>query len=101
MDYVTVHELRSESAKVWEKLEASEEIVITRNGKPFAVLAHIEHQDLVAILHALRGERFFANVRRMQRQAVEQGLDKLTMVEINVEIEAMRKERRERDAGPR
>ncbi|MFZ5620871.1 MAG: type II toxin-antitoxin system Phd/YefM family antitoxin [Pseudomonadota bacterium] len=101
MDFVTARELRAESARVWEKLEAGEEIVITRNGKPFAVLVHTEPQDLEATLRALRAERFASNVRRMQRQAVEQGLDKLTMDEIDAEIEATRKERRGRDAGRR
>lgn len=101
MDFVTARELRAESARVWEKLEAGEEIVITRNGKPFAVLVHTEPQDLEATLRALRAERFFCNVRRMQRQAVERGLDKLTMDEIDAEIEAARKERRGRDAGRR
>jgi hypothetical protein len=38
MDFVTVRELRSESAKIWAKLEAGEEMAITRNGKPFAIL---------------------------------------------------------------
>lgn len=101
MDFVTARELRAESARVWEKLEAGEEIVITRNGKPFAVLVHTEPQDLEATLRALRAERFASNVRRMQRRAVEQGLDKLTMDEIDAEIEAARKERRGRDAGRR
>ena len=47
MDFVTVRELRAESGKVWEKIEAGEEIVITRNGKPFALLVHTEPGELV------------------------------------------------------
>jgi prevent-host-death family protein len=101
MDFVTARELRSESAKVWEKLEAGEEIVVTRNGKPFAVLIHTEPQELEATLHAIRAERFATTVRKMQQRAVEQGLDKMTMDEIDAEIATMRKERRERNAGSR
>ena len=98
MDFVTVRELRAESAKVWERLEAGEEIVVTRNGKPFAVLVHTEPRELEATLRAVRAERFAANVRRMQREAVEKGLDEMSMEEIDAEIAAVRKERRERDA---
>lgn len=101
MDFVTARELRAESAKVWEKLEAGEEIVVTRNGKPFAVLVHTEPQEVEATLRAIRAERFAATVRKMQQQAVAQGLDKMTMDEIDAEIAAMRKERRERSAGCR
>lgn len=101
MDFVTARELRAESAKVWEKLEAGEEIVVTRNGKPFAVLVHTEPQDLEATLRAIRAERFAATVRKMQQHAVELGLDKMTMEEIDAEIAAARKERRERNAGNR
>ena len=37
----------------------------------------------------------------MQQQAIKQGLDKMTMDEIDSEIAAMRKERRERNADSR
>jgi len=42
MDFVTVGELGSKSVKVWEKLKAGEEMVVTRNGKPFAILIHTD-----------------------------------------------------------
>lgn len=101
MDFVTTRELRTESAKVWEKLEAGEEIVVTRNGKPFAVLINTRPEDLEATLRAVRAERFATTVRKMQQQAVERGLDKTTMEEIDAEIAAAREERHERDAGNR
>jgi len=101
MDFVTARELRAEPAKVWEKLAAGEEIIVTRNGKPFAVLVHTEPQEVQATLRAIRAERFATTVRKMQQQAIKQGLDKMTMDEIDSEIAAMRKERRERNAGSR
>lgn len=101
MDFVTVRELRAESGKVWEKLEAGEEIVITRNGKPFALLVHTEPAELESKLRALRALRFEAALREMQRIARERGLDKMTMEEIDAEIAAARKARRERAQGSR
>jgi antitoxin (DNA-binding transcriptional repressor) of toxin-antitoxin stability system len=99
MDFVTVRELRSESAKVWKKLEAGEEMVVTRNGKPFALLVHTEPEQLEQTLRAIRAERFAAMVRKMHQYAVAHGLDKMTMEEIDAEITQARKERR--DAGSR
>jgi prevent-host-death family protein len=99
MDFVTVRELRAQSAKIWEKIEAGEEVVVTRNGKPFALLVNTRPEELENTLRAIRGERFAANLRKMQEHAARQGLDKMTMEEIDAEIAAARKERRERNAG--
>lgn len=101
MDFVTVRELRAESGKVWEKIEAGEEIVVTRNGKPFALLVHTEPAQLEGTLRAIRAARFGAAVEAIQRHAREQGLDKMTMEEIDAEIAAARRERRERAKGSR
>ena len=99
MDFVTVRELRAESAKIWEKLEAGEEIVITRNGKPFAVVLPTRPDQVEQIVRAYREARFQAALDEMHRIAREKGLDKMTMEEIDAEIALARKERRERNAG--
>ena len=99
MDFVTTKELRAESGKVWAKLEAGEEIVITRNGKPFALMVHTESASLEDDLRSIRAERFAENVRKLQQHSVEQKLDKMTMEEIDAEIALARKARKERSAG--
>lgn len=99
MDFVTTKELRAESGKVWAKLEAGEDIVIMRNGKPFALMVHTESARLEEDLRAIRAERFADNVRKLQQRSVEQGLDKMTMEEIDAEIALARKERKARNAG--
>ena len=99
MDFVTVRELRAESGKVWEKIAAGEELVITRNGKPFAIMAPTQPSEVEDKLRALRAASFGAALRAMQRHAAKTGLDKMTLEEINAEIAAARKERREREAS--
>ncbi len=99
MDFVTTKELRAESGKVWAKLEAGEEIVITRNGKPFALMVHTESASLEDDLRSIRAERFAESVRKLQQNSVEQKLDKMTMEEIDAEIALARKARKERSAG--
>lgn len=99
MDFVTVRELRAESAKVWAKIEAGEEVVITRNGKPFALLLNTKPEELESVLRAVRGQRFESTLRKMQAHAERQGLSGMTMEEIDAEIALARKERRERNAG--
>lgn len=99
MDFVTVRELRAESAKVWAKIEAGEEVVITRNGKPFALLLNTRPEELENVLRAVRGQRFEAALRKMQEHAERQGLSGMSMAEIDAEIALARQERRERNAG--
>lgn len=93
MDYVTVRELREQSGKVWDRVEGGEEIVVTRNGKPFALLLHTEPSEVEATLRAHRAARFGAVLRQIQAQAVKSGASALTDEDILQEIAAARAER--------
>jgi antitoxin (DNA-binding transcriptional repressor) of toxin-antitoxin stability system len=90
MDFITVREFRTAPAKVWAKLEIEKELVVTKNGKPFAVLTATEPQRLEDDLKALRRARGFAAVERMRAHAKAAGLDQMSLDEINVEIAAAR-----------
>lgn len=93
MDYVTVRELRSESGKVWERLEAGEDIVVTRNGKPFALLVHTEPSTVDETLRALRLQAFSRAWKALSEQARASGAAEMSDEEIQAEIEAVRRKR--------
>lgn len=95
MDYVTVRELREKSGEIWQRIEAGEEFVVTRNGKPFALLVHTEPQAVEDTLRALRAAAFGRAVRAIQAQAQATGACDLTEAEIQAEIDAVRREKRE------
>lgn len=101
MDYITVRELRSESGQVWDRVEAGEEIVITRNGKPFALLLHTPPGEVEDALRAWRAARFGVVLDRVHAHSRAKGLDRITAKEIEAEIAAVRKKRRSADAKPR
>lgn len=90
MDFVTTKELRAESGKVWAKLEAGEEIVITRNGKPFALMTATQPNRVEEDIKLIRRAHAVAAVNKMREQAKASGLDKMTLEEINAEISAVR-----------
>ena len=94
MDYVTVRELRAQSGKIWERIDAGEEIVVTRNGKPFALLLHTKPSEVEEALRVHRAARFGAVLDHIQAYAKARGLDRITEEEIEAEIAASRKERR-------
>ena len=101
MDFVTVRELRTDSARVWDKIAAGEEFVITRNGTPFAIMAPTKPSEVESNLRALRAARFGAALAEQHKRSVALGLHKTTMKEINAEIALARKDKRARNAGGR
>lgn len=90
MDYVTVRELRDKSGEIWQRVEEGEEFVITRNGKPFALLVHTEPAAVEERLRALRAAQFGDLLRRLQAQAVDAGTAGMNEAAIQAEIAAAR-----------
>jgi prevent-host-death family protein len=94
VDYVTVRELREKSGEIWQRVEAGEEFVITRNGKPFALLVHTQPAAVEADMRALRAARLGNLLERMQRGARDSGAAALTEDEIQAEVDAARSAQR-------
>lgn len=89
MDFVSVRELRSRSAEVWRSLAREKDLVVTSNGKPIAVLSTTTGATLDESLAALRQARAQMAVAAMQRRAGETGTDRMTLDEVNAEIDAV------------
>lgn len=94
MDFVSVRELRTRSAAVWDALSEEKDLVVTSNGKPIAVLSATTASTLEASLAALRQARAQLAVAAMQERARETGADRSTLEDINAEIRAVRRQRR-------
>jgi prevent-host-death family protein len=93
MDYVTVRELREKSGAIWNRVQAGEEMVVTRNGKPFALLVHTEPAQVDETLKLLRLRAFQRAWQDLARQARGSGLPDMTDDEIQAEVKAVRRER--------
>lgn len=94
MEFITVRELRINTGQVWKALEEEKEMVITSSGKPIALLTNVSGQNLEPLLNAIRLERGKLAIRNIRKTAMEHGLDKMTMEEIDAEIKTSRRERR-------
>ena len=94
MRFVNVRELRIRPGAVWKRLRDDRELVVTSRGKPIAVLADINEASLEKTLDALRRSRALAAVSAIQDRATRLGLDRLTMEQVNEEIDAYRAERK-------
>ena len=93
MKFVSIRDLRGKSAQVWKELPDEREMVITSNGRPVAILAAITESNLEESLSAFRQARSIEAVASLQRQSVEQGMDRISMEEIVAEIKAVRRKR--------
>ncbi len=93
MKFVSVRDFRSKSAQVWKQLKKEDEMVITSNGKPVALLTSLSDENLEETLKTVRKVKAMAAVTAMQLRSAERGNDKLKINEINKEIAAVRKGR--------
>ena len=93
MRFISVRELNTKPKEIWAKIK-DEEVVVTSNGKPIAVLSAVTEESLDKTLRAIRRSRALVAVEEMQKKSVKNGLDRLTDGEIESEIRAARRERR-------
>lgn len=97
MKFVTVRELRSNLAAIRKALPEEGEVVVTANGKPFALLTAVDGDGLEEHLRIARQARALCALSRVQAAAKASGLDRMTMDEIDAEIAAARRERERGD----
>ena len=93
MRFISVRDLNTKPKEIWAKIK-DEEVVVTSNGKPIAVLSAVTEENLDKTLRAIRRSRALMAVEEMQKRSVKSGLDRLTDGEIESEIRAARRERR-------
>jgi prevent-host-death family protein len=94
MKFVTVRDLRTTPAQVWKQLPGEQEIVITNNGKPIALLTPISDTDMEETVTAVRRARAATALKRIRSVAIKNGLSEMTMDDINKEIRESRKSKK-------
>ena len=73
MTYIAVKDLK-QGGRLWEKLSAERELVVTRDGRPCAILVGVETDDVEDSLAAIRRALFSAAVTRARRRAAAKPL---------------------------
>jgi PHD/YefM family antitoxin component YafN of YafNO toxin-antitoxin module len=93
MMFMTMRELLSSTQKINEYLASDGSLVVTNNGKPAYVMIEVNEdsfEDTMLNLKKLNASKATAQI---QKKAAAQGLDELTIDEIDAEIKAARRER--------
>ena len=94
MKFLSVRDLRGNSARVWRELPDEKEMVITSNGRPVAVLTAVDETTVEQSLAAWRRVRATQVISDIQRESVRKGTDQLSMDDIDSEIASVRQARR-------
>ena len=92
MKFVNVREFRNSSRDIWEKVNNDEDVIITNNGKPTAILVNVSENDLDEVLASIRQARAMRALNRLQEQASSN--KHMDDVEIDAVIKAYRAEKR-------
>ena len=93
MRFISVRDLNTKPKEIWSRIK-DEEVVVTSNGKPIALLSGVTEETLEKTLRTIRRSRALIALEEMQKKSIQEGLDKLTDSEIESEIQAVRKSRR-------
>lgn len=95
MKFLSTRDLRNRPGVVRD-LMRNEDVVLTSNGKPVALLMRVEEDDLEETARAIRQARAQQALSRMRREAAEHGLDNLGPEFIEREIRVVRTQRKSR-----
>ncbi len=93
MRFISVRDLNTKPKEIWSKIK-DEEVVITSNGKPIALLSGVTEETLEKTVRSIRRSRALIALEEMQKKSIELGLDKWTDSQIESEIKAVRKSRK-------
>jgi hypothetical protein len=95
MEFIPYRVLRNEPTALRKKLEDQGELVVTVDGKPFAVMIDLaggeNMDDILLMVSRLRAQMA---ARAIRSQARRDGLDKLSEEQVEVLIQKTRAERK-------
>lgn len=90
MNFYSIRDLRTESKEMFHTLNHGEDVIITNNGKPAALMIDINQNNFEEVLHAVRQAKAMIAFNSMRMKAAASGY--MSEEEINAEIDAARNE---------
>lgn len=73
MNFYSVRDLRTDSKSMWADLTSGDEIVLTNNGKPSALIIDIPEGSFDEIVQAVRQAKAMIALNNMRRRAAKEG----------------------------
>lgn len=98
MKFATVRDFRANTSKLFNELEKQKEVIVTKRGKPIAILLPLSEEEFFNVLRLIRQIHFRLAMEETRKDAKAKGLDKISMEEINAEIRAARQTRKSKNS---
>ena len=92
MKFVSTRDLRNRPGHV-RKLVRTDDLVLTANGKPIAILVGVKDDELEETARAIRQAKAQRALSRMRHQAARRASDRMSPSAIDAEIRAVRSKR--------
>ena len=73
MNFYSVRDLRTDSKSMWADLKRGDEVVLTNNGKPSALMIYIPEGSFDEIVQAVRQAKAMIALNSMRRRAAREG----------------------------
>jgi len=99
MKFISIREFRSNTPAVRKELKEQKDLVLTANGRPFAILTNVDADGVEEELSAIRRARARVALDKIRSEAKSKGLNKLTMKQIDKIIADDRRGRRSVTGG--
>ena len=81
MNFYSVRDLRTDSKSMWQELSSGNEIVITNNGKPSALMIDIPEGSFDEIVQAIRQAKAMIALNSMRHKAAAEGFKSYDEIE--------------------
>lgn len=94
MKFVSVRDFRTSPAQIWKKLPEEQEMIITNNGKPIALLTPLNDSTLEETVSAVRKAKAINVIKLMQQKSMKMSNDEMSLEDINSEIMEVRKNKK-------
>ena len=91
MKFMTVREFRLNTGKARRSLEKDDDVVLTANGRPFAVVSRVHPDSFDKDMLAIQRARARVAVERLRDGARADGTDRMTMDDIDAVVRDVRR----------
>jgi antitoxin (DNA-binding transcriptional repressor) of toxin-antitoxin stability system len=96
MNLIAIKDLK-QPRRLKERLAAEQELLLTSDGRPVAVLVHVDPaEDPETLIRSIRDSRSRLALGRIREAAMRRGSSSLSLANINREVRAARAARRRR-----
>ena len=95
MNFMSVREFRVNTGRMRRDLDRDEEVILTANGKPFAIVSAVRPEAFDKELRAIRGARAKVALDRIRESAARSGTADMPMSEIEKIIADVRRAKAE------